>query len=212
MNYRYSAVVTTGLLGLLAALLTGAGEFILHFDAQARFSEYQFFVGIGAERSSWGHFIGVLGAPLYLLGCWHLRLMLQPANNRWSLVAFFVGAYGFALGAIWLGSRASVSALLNTGADSVLLDLYELRYETLLQVIRIAVLAMSVIFIWLVLTGRSHYPKFMALFNPILLLLLSFVIYLVAPGIGKYVMPIALNVAFFIFFALSTWIAHKKGL
>lgn len=212
MTYKYSAVVATGLLGLLAAILTGSGEFILHFDAQARFADNQFFVGISDKRSNWGHFIGVLGAPLYLLGCWHLRLMLKPASDRWSLVAFFVGAYGFALGAIWLGSRASLSALINHGADVGLLSLYDLRYETLLQVIRVAVLAMSVIYIWLVSTGRSHYPKYMVALNPILLLLLSFVVYAVAPGIGKYVMPIALNVAFFIFFSLSSWIAYKKGL
>ena len=192
--------------------MTGAGEFILHFDAQARFADNQFFVGISNERSSWGHFIGALGAPLYLLGCWHLRLMLKPANDRWSLIAFFVGAYGFALGAIWLGSRASLSALINSGSDAELLALYDLRYETLLQVIRVAVLTMSIIYIWLVSTGRSHYPKYMIVFNPILLLLLSFVIYVIAPGIGKYVMPIALNVAFFIFFSLSTRIAYKKGL
>ncbi len=129
-NHKYSPIVLTGLLGLLAAILTGAGEFILHFDAQSRFAEYQFFMGISDERSSWGHFVGVLGAPLYLWGCWHIRLMLQPANNRWSLVAFFVGAYGFALGAIWLGSGASASALINAGAESGLLDLYDLRYET----------------------------------------------------------------------------------
>lgn len=212
MTQTNSAVVATGLLGLLAAILTGTGEFILHFDAQARFADNQFFVGISDARSNLGHFVAVLGAPLYLLGCWHLRLMLKPANDRWSLVAFFVGAYGFALGAIWLGSRASLSALINSNADASLLGLYDLRYETLLQVIRVAVLAMSVIYIWLVATGRSHYPKYMVAFNPILLLLLSFVVYVVAPSVGKYVMPIALNVAFFIFFSLSTWIAHKKGL
>jgi hypothetical protein len=86
MKDKYSEAVVTGTLGLLAAILTGAGEFILHFDALARFADNQFFIGISDERSNWGHFIGVLGAPLYLVGCWHIRLMLKPASNRWSLV------------------------------------------------------------------------------------------------------------------------------
>ena len=92
-----------------------------------------------------------------------------------------------------------------------LIGLYDLRYETLLQIIRVAVLALSVIYISLTLTGRSHYPKWMAALNPILLILVSFIVYAVTPSIGKYLMPIALNVAFFVLFVASIMIARKKG-
>ena len=209
-----SAAVTAGLIGLLGALLTGAGEFILHDDALARFSENQFFLGISTERTNWGHFIAVLGAPLYLVGCWHIHLMLRPANPRWSFISFIVMAYGFLVGIVWIGSRASISALINSPTSpevEQLIALYDLRYETLLQVIRFAVLILSIIFIWLTLTGRSHYPKWMAVLNPMLLIVASFVIYVVAPSLGKYLMPIALNVAFAVFFITSISIARRKG-
>jgi len=196
-----STIVITGVIGLLGALLTGAGEFILHFDALARFDvENEFFRGISDQRSNLGHFIAVLGAPLYVIGCWHIRMMLKPASDRWSLVAFLVTAYGFIVGLVWIGSRASISALVNMPVSTDvlhLIDLYNFRYETLLQVIRIAVLALSIIFVALVARGRSHYPRWMALLNPILLIAGSFVVYALAPAIGKYLMPIALNVAFF---------------
>ena len=81
--------------------------------------------------------------------------------------------------------------------------LYELRYESLLTVIRITTVVLSLIFIYLVLTGRSHYQKWHAIFNPIVLLVMNFVIYAISPEIGKYLMPIALNIAFGIFFTLS---------
>ena len=210
-----STIVLTGLVGLLGAVLTGVGEFILHFDALARFgAENEFFEGISDQRTTIGHFVGVLGAPLYLVGCWHIKLMLQPANKIWSMTAFFVAAYGFAVGAVWIGSRASISALVNapTSPEIVqLIGLYDFRYETLLQIIRVTVLALSVIYIWLTLTGRSHYPKWMAALNPILLILVSFIVYAVTPSLGKYLMPIALNVAFFVLFAASIMIARKKG-
>lgn len=210
-----STIVLTGLVGLLGAVLTGVGEFILHFDALARFgAENEFFEGISDQRTTIGHFVGVLGAPLYLVGCWHIKLMLQPANKIWSMTAFFVAAYGFAVGAVWIGSRASISALVNapTSPEIVqLIGLYDFRYETLLQIIRVTVLALSVIYILLTLTGRSHYPKWMAALNPILLILVSFIVYAVTPSIGKYLMPIALNVAFFVLFVASIMIARKKG-
>ena len=105
-------------------------------------------------------------------------------------------------------------ALINSAASPEienLVALYDLRYETLLQVIRFAVLILSVIFVWLTMTGRSHYPKWMAILNPIILIILSFVIYVITPALGKYLMPIALNVAFTIFFVASICIARQKG-
>ncbi len=210
-----SIIILTGVTGLVGAILTGAGEFILHFDALARFGpEFEFFTGISTERTTLGHFVGVLGAPLYLVGCWHIYLMLRPASQAWALSAFLITAYGFAIGAVWIGSRASISALINsTGSPDIelLIGLYDFRYETLLQIIRVAVLVLSIVYIWLVLTGRSHYPKWMALLNPILLIVASFTVYAIAPNLGKYLMPIALNVAFFIFFTASIVIAKKKG-
>ena len=78
----------TGLLGLLAAILTGTGEFLLHYDPLARFSEksYDFMLAASDERQTIGHFIGVLGAPLYVVGCWHIYLMLKPAGQKIAFI------------------------------------------------------------------------------------------------------------------------------
>lgn len=204
----------TGLLGLVAALVTGSGEFLLHFDPQARFTDgLAFFEGISEQRSNAGHFLSVLGAPLYAVGAFHIYLMLKSSNAGWAMALFIVMAYGCALGGVWMGSRASISAIVNAPQYAELghlVELYDLRYESLLQVTRIAVLFISVIYVWLVAKGGSAYPRWMAVANPIVLLLLSFMIYLIAPGVGKYLMPIALNVGFTIFFCLSLYFVHKQ--
>lgn len=204
----------TALAGLLAATLVGMGEYLLHYDALARFSEggYDFMRGIATARTTTGHFLGVFGATLYPIGCYHIYQMLRPANQRWAFAVFLIGSFGFMVGVVWIGSRASISALMQLPASAEiagLIDLYDLRYETLLQVIRITTLVISVIIVWLCLTGRSHYPKWMALFNPILMIIANFVLFVIAPAIGKHSMPIALNVAFFVFFALSLVFAIK---
>ncbi len=203
-----SPLVLTGIIGLLASILVGAGEFFLNFDDLARYSEinYDFMSGTSNSVLSKGHFIGVLSAPLYLVGCWHIYLMLKPANKSWAMAAFLISAYGFVVGAIWIGSRASIGTLANmtdTSQIQMLIELYQFRYETLLTVIRITTLVLSLIFIGLVLTGKSHYPRWVAVFNPIVLIIGSFIVFAVSPEIGKYPLPIALNVAFFIFFSIS---------
>lgn len=206
---EYNSLIISGIVGFIAAILVGTGEFLLHFDPLARFAEdnYAFMLDISDAQQTMGHFLGVLGAPLYIAGCWHIYLMLRPANQKLALIAFLLASYGFMIGADWISSRASIGAIvhLQQHTDTVepLIALYQQRYESLLTIIRLTTLMLSVIFIYLTLTGRSYYKKWHALFNPLLLLLACFATYIIAPEIGKYLMPIALNIAFGIFFLVS---------
>jgi hypothetical protein len=208
-------IILAGYIGLLASILVGVGEFLLHFDVLGRFEgQYEFMLGIEDGRSSMGHFIGVLAAPLYFIGYWHLMKMLEPANKTMARVAFGVMSYGIFMGAVWIASRASISAIVNDATlvdASSLISLYELRYETLLQITRVAALIFSAIFVWLILTGKTYYPKWVAAFNPLTLILASFAIWMIIPSIGVYLMPIALNVAFGVLFVISIAIAHKQN-
>jgi uncharacterized membrane protein len=77
-------------------------------------------------------------------------------------------------------------------------------------VTRITTLVISGIYVYMVLTGNSRYPKWMAATSPVVLLLLNFLIYVIAPDIGKFVMPIALNVGFAAFFLLSLTFGDTK--
>lgn len=207
-------LIVTGLAGILAATLVGIGEYMLHYDAQGRFSAsgYDFMLGIGDDRSTVGHFFGVLGATLYPVGCYHIYMMLKPANKKWAFFAFLIGSFGFIVGTVWIGSRASVSALIQMPSSDMLdhlITLYQTRYETLLQITRLTTLFLSGVIIWLAIGGRSYYPRWIAIFNPMLLIIANFMIFTIAPTVGKHTMPIALNVAFFIFFLLSVLIAFR---
>jgi len=203
-------LLLTGLVGLLASIIVGIGEFLLHYDTLARYTDtFTFFEGVTRERATIGHFFGVFGAPLYVVGAYHIYLMLRSANEIAARVAGLVMAYGCIVGAVWIGSRSSAVELVAAGSIPQQLELYELRYENLLTVVRIAVLAVSVIFVWLCLTGRSLYPRAMAILNPISLIIVSFVIFFTVPSIGKYLMPIALNVAYFVMFSVSLGVVSK---
>jgi len=206
-------ITLAGVIGLIAAFFTGLGEFLLHFDSLGRYAGgYEFMVNISDRRSTIGHYSAVLSAPLYLVGMWHIMKMLEPANANASKVGFAIMVYGFVEGILWIGSRASISAIVNdAGISDIsnLVNLYELRYENLLQITRLAVLALSIIFTWLVLTGRSHYPKWVSVFNPILLILACFALWIIVPTVGNFIMPIALNVSFGILFIISIYYSTK---
>ena len=211
MVTKTNTLVVTGFIGLAAAVLVGIGEFLMHYDPQARYVDgFEFFKGVARERATAGHFFGVLGAPLYVVGAYHIYLMLRPANELAAKAAGLIMAYGCIIGAVWIGSRSGAAELVAMGSNPEQLALYELRYESLLTAVRIAVLALSLIFVWLCVTGRSFYPRTMAILNPILLIALAFIVFFTVPAVGKYIMPIALNVAFFIMFSASLIIVFRQ--
>ena len=199
----------TGLLGLVGAILCGTGEFLLHFD-ECRLglgeTGFDFMINISETRLNIGHFFAVFGVPLYFVGVWHIAEMIKPADEKWSRALFLIGSFGFLYGAMWMSSRSSIGSLVHHAdliKDTNLIDLYNLRCESLLNIIRITTLVISIIYIKQVLTGLTRYPKWMAATSPIVLLVMNFIVLLVAPEVGRYVAPIALNVGFSLFFLLS---------
>jgi hypothetical protein len=206
----------TGIIGIVAAVLVGTGEFLLHYSPAGDYANdgnYVYLLQVSESRITWGHFLAVLGAPLYLVGFWHIYLGLKPFGKIIPGVIFFITAYGFIFGTIWIGSRASIVLLAqanfateghNSEVLRGLMDYYILHSESLLEVTRATTLLSSLAFIVLVLTGKTLYPRWMAIFNPILLLVSSFILFAIAPAIGKFTLPIALNVGYFMFFTIST--------
>ncbi|MDY0195849.1 MAG: DUF6796 family protein [Sulfurovaceae bacterium] len=212
VKHHNKAVIITGIIGLITTVLVGFGEFLLHYDSLGRFGAgYEFLRGISDNRTTTGHFIGVLATPFYIVGFWHFMKMLEPADKLWSRVAFAVMSYGIIIGNVWIGSRANISAVINhenISDAALLISLYEMRYEGLLFIMRLCLLVFSGIFVLLVLSGRSHYPKWVTFFNPIFLIFVAFAIWEAIPAIGNYLMPIGLNLAFGLLFLISIYFSN----
>ena len=200
-------LLLTGLMGIVAAVLVGTGEFLLHFDRQNRYTDGpQYMANISRTRVSAGHFLSSLSVPLYIGGALHLFLTTQGASLFWAAVMAAILIYTYIVAAIWIGSRATLHAIVSGDgeAEAPMLALYKQRYENLLNVARVGVLVISVILAWLIIEGPTPYPKWMAVTNPVVLIAASFAIWWAVPAVGKFLMPIALNVAFAIFYGLST--------
>jgi hypothetical protein len=204
---------TTGLLGLLAAILVGAGEFFLHYSPEiiGHAENYQFFAYVPNGNLTIGHFLAVLGIPLYFVGYYHIYLMLKSGHKKLASVVFYLGILAFSIGGFWITSRAFLGNIIQLQNDmpaetyQILLDKYTLISESLVQGLRVIILLLSITFIVTILKGGTVYKKWMVFFNPIVLLLAVFAIYFISPAIGKYIAPIAMNVVHFILFSLSLY-------
>jgi len=214
-----AVLMTAGLLGVLGALLVGIAEFSLHYTPSHEYHEdYRFFLGTPAWRLTLGHFLAIFSVPLYFIGYWHVSQRLRPAAAWLRNLFFGAGVYAFSIGGVWIGSRVYLALLIQAEQQSTgetqaelarLLQQASYYNEQSVLVLRIAILFISALFVYLVASGKTSYPRWVALLNPIVLVLGSFALYFTLPAIGGYVMSIAMNVAHLIFFGVSTWLCWR---
>ena len=224
MNNAYdSRLALAGWIGLLGALLVGVGEFTLQFSQLGGYeaADYSYFARISRSRLTAGHFFSVLAAPLYLVGYWHLGQMFVrggSVKSGWFITAF--GGYAFVVGTAWLGGRiylaltaqaiaASESPVL-TAQLQELLTAFSEHNEPLVNALRLAMLIVSVLWVVLIAQGNTLYPRWMAIFSPIALLVTIFAIYFyLSPALGAWLLPAAMNLVHVIVFALSIMIVTR---
>ena len=198
-----------GFAGLVGALLTGLGEGLLQLSIGADYTDpsYGYFALIDTARQSQGHFLSVAAAPLYLLGYWHLTRNLAPGRPRLANALFLLTSYAFILATVWIGQRfflAQTVKAIDTGlATTDLLNIFAAHNEPFVNVLRVAMAVFSIAWIWLVASGQSRYPRWMAIFSPAALLAAIFGLYFAAPDLGSWILPTAMNTAHFIVFGLS---------
>ena len=205
-----------GWVGLIGASLVGVGEYTIQFSLTGEYASpgYEYFAEISRTRLFLGHYLSVLCAPLYLVGYWHLGKNLAPANPRAANLFFLFGSYSFAVGSVWLGQRAFLALTVQSMVAGLslrpLLDEFSLLNEPLVNVLRVAVLLNSIIWVWLIRSGRSRYPSWIAWLCPIALLGAIFGLYVASPEIGRYLLPGAMNVVHVLLFAASLWATRHE--
>jgi hypothetical protein len=125
--------------------------------------------------------------------------MLKPASKLFAWTFFLVGAYSFVIGAVWIGQRLFLGwiaqAVAAGAAPPALLSGLADRNEFLIDLLRAAVALNSLIWIVLVASGRTRYPRWGVVFAPAILLALVFASYIWLRPVGVFLAPTAMNVA-----------------
>ena len=202
---------TLGYLGIIASLFVGLGEYLLHYSPNIlnHSENYEFFKFVPLNNLTIGHFLAVIGLPFYFAGYLHIYRMLRSGNETFAKIVLAIGFVAFAVGGVWIGSRASIGNIvhlkdsLDTTSYQNLLDHYTNHMEVLVQALRIIIALLSIFFVISILKGGTYYKKWMAIFNPITILIVLVIIGKLIPVIGKHMLPILMNVTHFILFTIS---------
>ncbi|WP_024482531.1 DUF6796 family protein [Cellulophaga baltica] len=208
-----TTIKTLGYLGLLGALFVGIGEYLLHYSPNilGHAKDYEFFAFVSLEHMTLGHFLTVIGLPFYFAGYIHIYLMLRSGNETFARLTLALGFIAFAVGGIWIGSRATIGNIvhlkeaISPEVYKNLIAHYTNHTEILVQALRVVIALLSITFVSAILKGGTYYKKWMAIFNPILILIAIALSGLAIPSIGQHTLPILMNITHFILFSLSIY-------
>ncbi len=196
-------------LGLLASVIVGIGEYLLHFLPGGPGGEVSMLEDVPLARASKGHFLAVIGAPLYFAGYYGLKELFKKSSPILANLLFALGVLAFFIGGIWISSRYFGAEVLQrsqgTADHDFYLQSYEDHYQVLVWALRIIVASLSVVYILIILKNKQGLPKWLAIVNPIVLLIIILSSLLWFNPLGIHIAPIAMNVTHFIFFGVILW-------
>ena len=192
--------------GILGSLLVGIGEYLLHFLPGGPGGEVTMLEHVPLARASKGHFFAVFAAPLYFAGYYGLREFFKKTSGTLANILLILGVLAFFIGGIWISSRYFGAVVLQrsqgTADYAYYLQSYEDHYQVLVWALRIIIALLSVVYVMLILKNKQGLPKWLAIFNPIVLLIIIISSLVWFKPLGVQIAPIAMNVTHFIFFGL----------
>lgn len=155
-----------------------------------------------------GHLLGVFAIPLYGVGYWGVSRAIGATHRRAAQFVFVTGALGGAYGGAVHGitgmaERLQAAVGIAPGDPMAFVEQLGGFLVPLWIVVAVAIAAGSIVFAGAVWRGDTALPRWMALANPIALVLVAALLGAPTPLGRAVLVPAAPNIAHVWFFALA---------
>jgi uncharacterized protein DUF6796 len=211
-----------GMISILAALLGVVADLALQYTSNAEHllsKQSLYLLDVPPDRMLVGHYLGVVAILIETVGFWQVYRALQPAGERYALPFFLISAFGAMLGATYHATFIFVGLTLQAQSGAVgpayqvfagLLAGFATARIGLAVPAILGIVLGSLWYAFVVGRRSTSYPRWMALCNPLVFLLLIVVIAIGIRPFALVLAPTALNASHLLFFIGSTVALWKK--
>lgn len=220
---KAKVVLVLGLVGIAGVILTIISDFILI----GRPNSSNSFLKLGTESMaylpSWritvGTFMGIIVLPFQIAGLISIYYGLKPSGRVMPLIAVITAAHALMMGVAfhisyaYIGTGWKLFHKAGPGNEitSEIVEKFDFYWKIIVFIMMFELLVSSIIFVLLIISGKTRYPKWMAVFNPLCVSLVIFpVIYILPAPIGGFIGPAYLNISTLVFMSLSTFVIYKE--
>jgi uncharacterized protein DUF6796 len=219
-----TAIRWSGLISIFAALLAIIADLVLQYTSNTEHlmsKQALYLLDVPPNHLFLGHYLGVVAILLETFGFWQIYRALQPAGEGYALPFFLISAFGAMLGAAFHATFIFVGLTLQAqvGMDGASFQKFTQLLESFasarigLAIPAILGIVLSSLWYAFVVGFRpSAYPRWMAICNPLIFLLLIIIVTRVIPSSALFLAPTVLNVSHFMFFTFSTLTLWKAKL
>ena len=201
-----------GVAGILGALTTGLGDLLYNHIPGSGQMLYEKMSTFPQRRLVTAGILGLIGSWLYFFSVFHLYYAFLSGGNLLALAvsisfALVAIAYGVAHASYYaIGSTAKIARDNQLVIESAG-KLGEALFSKIVLITYIPVLAVSLLMIYGVISGRSAYPIWMVLFLPIIPYLLRPVVLKILHGrLHELVRDSYDNFVLLVYFLVSTFV------
>jgi hypothetical protein len=161
-----------------------------------------------------GTYLGVLAIPLFGVGYWHAAAGLAPGSPRAARLVFLLGAYGGAVGGVVHGLTGLIIHIERHAGTPVVdpftaLTPYRPYLLPLWGLLTVFLVVGSVLYALAITRRRTVYPRWMALLNPVLIVVALSAVGSTSPVLRAFLVPAGPNVAHVIFFVATTMLGVR---
>jgi hypothetical protein len=216
-------VLALGLTGIIGVILTIISDFILIGRPNSAYSFLKLGTESMADIAQWritaGAFIGIVVLPFQIAGLISVYHGLKPSGRIMPLIVVIVNAHAlimavaFHISYAFIGSGWKLYYEMGSGnrITNEIVRRFDFYWKIIIIIMLTELLFSSIIYVLLIMTGNTLYPKWMAILNPlcVLIFMFPFIFTLPAP-VGGFIAPAYFNISTMVFLSFSTAVIYKK--
>jgi len=216
-------VLVVGLIGIIGVLITIISDFILIGKPSSALSFLKLGTESMADIAQWritlGVFIGAVVLPFQIAGLISVYQGLKPAGKLMPLIVVITNAHAIIMGVAFHISYAFIGSgwklYYETGRENEIIAEIVRRFAFYWKIIVIIMftelLFSSIVYVLVIMKGKTLYPKWMAILNPLCIVIFIFPLIFILPApIGGFIAPAYFNISTMLFFSFSTTVIYKK--
>ena len=193
---------------LLGAPVSGSEYYRVYLTTMAQ---------VSFARLLWGNTLGLVTLSLELCGLWLLHQTMRRWGERLSWMVLLslgfsvISGIAFHTASAFLGTGYQVHQKVGSDITSQMVQQFEIYRGTLLWFAQVAVGVGALFFAAHVLLRPTPFPKWMAVINPlVLIVLVRLGAALVPAPLGGYIAPGYFNIAMLLFFVSNAVVIRRS--
>jgi hypothetical protein len=220
-----------GIIGIIGSFISVLADYFLSYNPQgiSGFESiysvsidkvYTVFAQTSHTRLIYSNYLSIIGIPLGIFGLLHVYHAIKKGGKLLAKLGVVIGLVGYTAGTVFHASLSytatvyRIKTYVNEDTNEILVGLLALFRDfsqPLAYIFLAAIFMFSIIYIYLCVLGKTDYPRWMCLVNPLTIQVIFIIISLfTSPEVRTFLYVSVYNSSLLLFYTVSVIVLFRK--